>query len=455
MPVTAALNPLHDAKILIVDDAPQNLKLLHFILSKAGASVVEAGSAEEARAQIDAHRPDAILLDIMMPDTNGYELCREIKENESTAHIPVIFLSALHEGMDKANAFAVGGSDYVAKPFSPPEVMARVTHQIRMVRMQQELARETHRLSALNLELARSRIETSSLFSALGQNLPGRVLDGKYIVKEQIGSGGYSVVYRAVAVLNQQEVAVKIYRPVDEGFVAQRRARRFRQEKEAVHRICHPNAVSILDSGTTVGNIHYLVMELLSGHPLRSELKQGQPLPLSRCLDVMFPVFSVLVDAHKAGVVHRDIKPENIFLHKSKEGGLEQIKLLDFGIAKLVEVGGWGKTSQTATGEIVGTLMYMSPEQLAGASCDERSDIYSAAVTLYEMLSGHLPFADAMAGRPVDLLARLHQDSRPLLDVNPNLPRAVADVLMGALAREPSVRPDANSFLHALQSAAA
>ena len=229
----ASPTTLDGARVLLIDDVPHNLKLLRFILSKAGATVMEATCADEARAQLTGALPDIILMDILMPGTNGYDLCRQLKAQPDTAHIPVIFLSALNEGMDKAQAFAVGGSDYVTKPYSPPEVLARVTHHVRMVRMQQELAREAKRLAQLNNELVRAHGETRAVFGALGQNLLGQVLDGKYVLQAQIGSGGYAVVYRAIAMGTQQAVAVKVYRPVSEATKAARQMSRFRQEEAA------------------------------------------------------------------------------------------------------------------------------------------------------------------------------------------------------------------------------
>lgn len=447
----ASPTTLDGARVLLIDDVPHNLKLLRFILSKAGATIMEATCADEARAQLTGALPDIILMDILMPGTNGYDLCRQLKAQPDTAHIPVIFLSALNEGMDKAQAFAVGGSDYVTKPYSPPEVLARVTHHVRMVRMQQELAREAKRLAQLNNELVRAHGETRAVFGALGQNLLGQVLDGKYVLQAQIGSGGYAVVYRAIAMGTQQAVAVKVYRPVSEATKAARQMSRFRQEEAATHRVSHPNTVAILDSGTALGGINYLVMELLKGHPLTTEMQPGQPLSLARCMEVALPLCRVLVEAHGLGVVHRDIKPDNIFLH-TDDGG-EVVKLLDFGIANFVDAAVWLRWAHTQTGEIIGTLTYMSPEQLSGSPCDGRSDVYSLALTVYEMLSGRLPFPSEGLSPMQSLMHRISTSPPLLHTVAPHVPKGVSDVVMGALSSDPTNRPSAAEFLAGLQQA--
>jgi CheY-like chemotaxis protein len=442
---------LQDALILIVDDMPQNLRLLRFILSSAGSKVLEASSVEQARLHLQTTIPDVILLDILMPETDGYTLCQELQAATQTAQIPIIFLSALNDAMDKVKAFSVGGSDYICKPFDAAEVLARVAHQVRLVRVQRELEREKQRLAKRNLELARAQEATLQAFSTMTQHLLGKVLDDKYSLEEQIGSGGFAVVYRATSLEWQRPVAVKILRPLG-ALQSEKRISRFRQEGISTCRVNHQNAVAILDSGTSRDGINYLVMELLNGCTLRDEFKDDKPLSLARCIQIIVPVCEVLAEAHRAGVVHRDIKPDNVFLHRGTAG--EIVKVLDFGIAKLIDDEESPRDALTSPGELIGTPIYMSPEQLTGDPYDGRADVYSVGIMLYEMLAGRLPFP-ALRDSPLQvMLAHINKPPPRLRLVNPEIPAQVEAVVLSALAKEPAQRPTAADFLEELLAAA-
>ena len=441
---------LQDALILIVDDSASNLRLLHFILSQAGAQILEASSAAEARRHLETSVPHVILLDVIMPETDGYQLCQEIKRSAKTAHIPIIFLSALHDSPNKVKAFSVGGSDYVATPFDAAEVLARVASHFRMTRSHRELDHERQRLLQINGELARFHEQAAKKWNPFSLGLRGQVLDGKYALAEEIGSGGFGVVYRATSLASQQEVAVKILRRIGGGR-SEKRIGRFQREGIAACRVNHPNAVAILDSGTTEDGVSYLVMELLKGHPLSQELHHEQPISLTRCIQLILPVCEALIHAHQAGVVHRDIKPDNVFLHGSADDQI--VKVLDFGIAKLLDDEDSSYTPLTSSGDILGTPAYMAPEQLTGEPSDGRADVYSVGVMLYEMLAGQLPFL-AMKNSPMRLmLAHQSELPAPLILKNPAVPKSIADAVMTALIKEPAQRPTAAEFLRALLAA--
>ncbi len=441
----------NDATILVVDDTPQNLKLMDVILSQAGYQVVRAGSAAEAYKALATSLPDLILLDVVMPDTDGYSVCLELKSRPETSGIPIIFLSGLSEPTDKVKGFSAGGADYVTKPFHSAEVLARVTHHVRMVRLQQQLALEKEQLSRANTELVLAQHQTEEVFAVLTQHLRLRELDGKYVLQDKIGSGGSGVVFRAIRLDSQQPVAVKIFRPVGAATTQQKRDR-FRLEGISARRLCHANAVAILDSGTSPEGVDYLVMELLSGHPLSDELKSKQPLPLGRCLQVIIPVCRLLIAAHDANVVHRDVKPENIFLHHGSSG--EIVKVLDFGIAKLIGEDALRHTGLTSAGTIIGTPLYMSPEQLKGELCDGRADVYSVGVVLYELLSGDVPFPSTESLFSI-IFAHLSKPLPSLRARNPAVPEAIERTVMAALVKNPLQRPTAREFLAELLRAAA
>lgn len=299
------------AVILAVDDTPSHLRLLRNLITSVGGQVFEAESAEMARVQLMRVSPDVILLDIDMPGMDGLTFCRELKANPSLSHTPVIFLSGTADDFDKVEAFLSGGADFIGKPFHPADVLARVSHHVKMVRAQQALKEEKEILSKLNEQLVMAHQETADVFGVLAEQIRGKLIGGKYHLEARIGSGGFSVVYRADEVVTGNKVAVKILRPGNPQGAAMR-VQRFAQEASSCMRIQHLNVIKILDSATTPDGFTYLVMELLEGHPLSEEIRRGYPLSLQRSLEIILPVCDVLLAAHNVGVLHRDIKPSKI-----------------------------------------------------------------------------------------------------------------------------------------------
>lgn len=209
--------------------------------------------------------------------------------------------------------------------------------------------------------------------------MSNKLLVGRYELIEKIGEGGMAVVYKAKDRLLNRFVAIKILRPEytkDVQFVDS-----FRRESQAAAGLQHPNIISVFDVGRE-GNIHYIVMELINGKPLSAVIKEEAPMDYRRALQIIKEVASALSLAHKNDIIHRDIKPHNIMI--TNEG---TAKLGDFGIAKAVS-----DSTITETSKIIGSVHYFSPEQARGAYVDERSDIYSLGIVLYEMLTGKVPY---------------------------------------------------------------
>ena len=192
-----------------------------------------------------------------------------------------------------------------------------------------------------------------------------------------------------------------------------------------------------MDFGVTPGGVAYLVMELLSGYSLEHELTDGRQVPLPRTVRLMVPVCEALAAAHRYGIVHRDVKPANIFLHLA--GGEEVPKVLDFGIARIVGEAA-ADPRVTLEGFIVGTPVYMAPERFRNQPLDGRSDVYSVGVTLYQMLSGRLPFAADQADPMAVAMRHLEAAPPPM---GAGVPPAVEAVVMNALRKRPEHRPDA------------
>lgn len=266
-------------------------------------------------------------------------------------------------------------------------------------------------------------------------NLIGKTLAGKYRIEERLKEGGMGTVYRGTHVLMDKTVAIKVLRPslaADEKIVA-----RFSREARAASRISHPNAISVTDFGEDENRVVFLVMEYLNGKTLKQVIHENGPLPLARAVDIMRQVGDALSVAHSQGVVHRDLKSDNIMLLTTAVG--EHAKVLDFGIAKINEPEGEVDPGLTAPNLVIGTPQYMSPEQCSQSSeIDQRSDIYSFGVILYEMLVGHVPFSGESP--TIVMMKQLQEPVPSILDERNDLPPSVARVVARAMAKVPGNR---------------
>jgi serine/threonine-protein kinase len=220
-----------------------------------------------------------------------------------------------------------------------------------------------------------------------------RTLVGRYRLERRRGRGGMGTVYEAVDAALERRVAIKVIR--DDWVGSVDAAQRFRREARAAAGFAHPNVVTVYDYGVEADTRGFLVMELLAGHSLRDEIPPHRNLDPDRALWIMRGVCAAVEAAHRRQLIHRDLKPENIFIASGEHGTGEVVKVLDFGIAKFlgsVNDASERETAATHSGVLVGTLAYMSPEQLLGRSPDVQWDLWSLAVVAYENLTGALPF---------------------------------------------------------------
>jgi eukaryotic-like serine/threonine-protein kinase len=262
--------------------------------------------------------------------------------------------------------------------------------------------------------------------------LIGRVVDNRFRVDLPLGKGGMGTVYRATQLNLNRTVALKIIR--DEVLGNAVTVERFKREAYAAARLKHPHIVTVYDYGIDQSVGAFIVMEHLSGVPLNEEIHRRGRLPVGHALRVMRDVCSAVQTAHEAGLIHRDLKPHNIFLETTPEGRIA--KVLDFGIAKAQD--GGGDVTLTATGAMLGTPLYMSPEMANGVPLDARSDVYSLGCVLFEMLTGSPPFVARSA--PALILKHMTEPPRLPSEVEPEVPAMLDAILLKALAKEPSER---------------
>jgi CheY-like chemotaxis protein len=406
--------------LLVVDDNAENRDVLARHLKTRGFQVLEAEDGQAALDTIEIEHVDLVLLDIMMPGLSGIDVLRVLRQQPSTADLPVIMATAKSQSEDVVEALELGANDYVTKPLDFPVVLARVGAHLRS-------RRPARSPQAVQTETALS-----------GEIQPGLVLADRYRIESRIGSGNFGSVYRALHLDLDRPVALKVLQ--SNLGTGSESLERFRREGIAACRIKHPNAVAVLDFGVTPGGVAYLVMELLEGHSLDDELNEEGALGPGRCAQILVPVCEALAEAHRSEIVHRDIKPANIFLHRA--GQAEVPKVLDFGIAKIV---GQATVAQklTVDGWIVGTPAYMAPERFRNRPCGGKSDVYALGVTLYQALCGRLPFLssddDPMA------VAEMHIRKAPpsLRRFSPELSVAVESLVMRTLKKRPENRPSA------------
>lgn len=253
----------------------------------------------------------------------------------------------------------------------------------------------------------------------------GMFLGNRYEILEKIGSGGMSDVYKAKCHKLNRNVAIKVLKQefnADKTFIS-----KFKAEAQAAAGLCHSNIVSIYDVGDEE-DIHYIVMELIEGITLKKYIMQKGKLDIKESIDISMQIAQGIEAAHQKHIIHRDIKPQNMIL--SKDG---LVKITDFGIARAA-------TGQTINSNTAGSVHYISPEQARGGYCDERSDIYSLGITMYEMLTGKVPF-DGDSAVSVALL-HIQGEMVPPKSIAPMIPNSLERIILKCTQKKPERRYD-------------
>ena len=273
-------------------------------------------------------------------------------------------------------------------------------------------------------------------------DLTGELIDNRYLLQRIIASGGMATIYAAPDTRLDRAVAVKImhaHLASDESFVT-----RFIKEAKATAALSHPNIVSIQDQGWNQGGAPavFIVMELIEGNTLRDYLNNNAPLSAEQTIQIINPVLSALASAHNLGIIHRDIKPENILI--ATDG---RIKVADFGLARNTTL------AQTMTAEssvILGSVSYLSPEQVQRGIADARSDVYAVGVILFEMLTGSKPFNGES---PIQIAYKhVHERIPAVKELIPTIPESLSDLIFEATSPNPDQRPaNAENLLNSIK----
>jgi CheY-like chemotaxis protein len=472
-----------------VDDVEENCAVLERRLRRQGYDVATALNGRDALDRLVREQFDLVLLDVMMPEMDGYEVLERLKSSPEWRNIPVIMISALDDLSSVVRCIERGAEDYLAKPFDPVLLKARIGASLEKKRWHDReadyirqvatvidaagavergtyvpgaLASLSSRDDALGrlarvfdsmaegvrarearlrdqLHELRSDISIATTeFAALAAGAEddtrdalhaGDVLAGRYEVVGVIGRGGMGVVYQARDRELDEEVAVKMLRREllsgDEAVLE-----RFKTEIRLARRISHRNVVRTHDLGESDG-VYFVTMEFVRGLTLRELLETRGRLGVSSTLALARQLVDALTVAHAAGVIHRDVKPENALLD-----GDGVLKVMDFGIARLAE----RSSTTTQAGMIVGTPAYMAPEQLVGeGEIDARADLYAVGVVMYECLTGRAPFE---ATSIVSLIGKvLTTTARAPVAVSADVPPAVSALVMQLLSKNADDRP--------------
>ena len=265
---------------------------------------------------------------------------------------------------------------------------------------------------------------TRTILRSIDELVPGTELAGKYKIKDVAGKGGMGIVYKAEDTKLKRYVALKFLPPE---LTRDKEAKeRFVLEAQAAAALSHPNICTIHEINEEEGE-SFIAMEYIDGQSLRARIGK-EPINIEEALDIVIQVAEGLNEAHSKGIIHRDIKSANIMV--TDKG---QAKIMDFGLAKVK-----GGTLLTREGTTLGTVAYMSPEQARGEEVDQRTDIWSLGVVLYEMFSGRLPF---MGDREASILySVVHEEPKPLKDIKPDIPSEVEQIISRALNKKPESR---------------
>ena len=389
------------SKILIVDDAHLDLRIVERLIRSMGHQPVPVTDGGAALAAIETSRPDLILLDIVLPGLDGYDVLQRLKQDPILCSIPVIMLSSRDKAESVVKCIHQGAHDYITKPFWPQLLKTRINNV---------------------LEKQQASLDAEQL--------------GRYTIDEKIGEGGMADVYLARHALLRRPTAVKV---LMKEMVSEENLAMFEREVQITSKLTHPNTIVIFDYGRTSEGCFYYAMEYLDGISLQTLIDSSGPIPEERVIYILKQVCLSLSEAHSNNLIHRDIKPSNIMLC-NRGGEFDVVKVLDFGIVQSMKE----EEDSPQRPYMMGTPAYMSPESLrADTVLDGRSDLYSLALVGFMLLTGKGPFNYNIDCLQEIIDAQLHESPEApsvLLgnDISPDLDQLILKCLEKEMTKRPA-----------------
>ncbi|MEM6427977.1 MAG: protein kinase [Deinococcota bacterium] len=391
------------AIITVVEDDPNVARLIAMTLEDEDHEVTVCMDGAKGLQSILGSPPDLAVLDVNLPNMSGFDIAENIRGSAEISALPILMLTAQSD-LDSRLRGLASADDYLNKPFDPEELEARIAALLRR----------------------------SSMSPAKPPKKPVDALAGEqvryYDIIEEFGRGNMSIVYRAVDTKLERTVALKFF---TKEFKDSEKQVRFIREAQAASRLVHPNICTVYTVDETDHGQPFMVMPFLEGMTLEERINQGT-MKIGRAVNYAVQTARGLSAAHIEGIVHRDIKPANLFIETD---GV--IKILDFGVAKWTLKA--DETNTTQEGTLVGTVNYMSPEQVRGKEVDARSDIWAIGVVLYEMLTGIKPFSGSN-----NIIATISAIStkkpEPIASLRSGVPTDVENIVMRALEKRPADR---------------
>lgn len=396
---------MSEPKLLLVDDNKENLTWLARRLRRDGYQIVLAESGPMALEILDMEPISLVLLDVQMPEMDGFEVLEVIRRTHNVNELPVFMVSANTDTASKVQGMELGANDYIPKPVEYEFLLAKLKSYFKV--------RESGNLAAPAGPVSRPAASLS-----IGDRIHNYRLVGL------LGEGGMGKVYRATDEKLLRDVALKVMN----GEMKRESQLRFLTEARAVARVAHPNVVTIYEIGDTP--LSFLAMELVEGQEL-DDYTGGRALAPAEAVRLVTQIAEALAAVHERGILHRDLKPSNIMV-----GSDGRVRVMDFGLAKISEL----DEKLTRTGDVWGTPQFMSPEHFDPClgEVDALSDQFALGGIFYLLLTGFSPFrSTAMAALIFEIMSKRPKDP---VEMNPLVPREVADVCMKALGKKKTER---------------
>ncbi len=433
------------ARILVVEDDHDLADTLADWLTFEGHKVEVAYDGTDAAKAVEEDTFDLILLDWVLPGRSGIEICRAYRMAGGKS--PVIMLTGKVSLDNKEIGFDAGADDYLIKPFNLKELSWRMRAWLRRsfgsfpVALSAAVERQevqTRRCptcdTTFDTTLSVCPDDRATLTSEVLEFLVGEPLSKNYVILGVLGSGPMSTVFKVWYKAKNQCLAMKLLESShlkDQSYV-----RRFQHEGATLKKLQHSNIIGIHDFGVSSCGQPYIVMDYVEGKSLARLLNRGHAITLKRCIDICKQICDGVGYAHAHGIIHRDLKPANVLIEK--RGTSEHVRIVDFGVSRTLEDQDSDKLRLTRSGEILGTALYMSPEQCSGRQLDARSDVYSMGCLMYEILTGRPP----LSGRNVLETLHLHinETPTPIRQLRTEVPEALEKAVQKAMAKDPLKR---------------